>query len=332
MTDTLLEIRDLHVRFSVRAGEVHAVRGLDLSVARGEVAAIVGESGSGKSATMLAALGLLDVNATATGSVKLDGIELIGASEPALRRVRGGRIGMIFQDPMTSLNPVMQVGRQIAEAVLAHQRMAPKQAESRAVELLEMVSFPEAARRARSYPHELSGGMRQRAMIAMALANDPEILIADEPTTALDVTVQAQILDVLRSLQASRWLTIVLITHDLGVVAGLADTVHVMYAGEVVESASAVDAFHRPQHPYTSGLLESLPRLDRPERELIPIGGAPPALLDDPDGCAFAPRCRFAVATCRTVAPSQHVVGASTVACDVLPLASAAAPTPEGVA
>jgi oligopeptide/dipeptide ABC transporter ATP-binding protein len=332
MTDTLLEIRDLHVRFSVRAGEVHAVRGLDLSVARGEVAAIVGESGSGKSATMLAALGLLDVNATATGSVKLDGIELIGASEPALRRVRGGRIGMIFQDPMTSLNPVMQVGRQIAEAVLAHQRMAPKQAESRAVELLEMVSFPEAARRARSYPHELSGGMRQRAMIAMALANDPEILIADEPTTALDVTVQAQILDVLRSLQASRGLTTVLITHDLGVVAGLADTVHVMYAGEVVESAPAVDAFHRPQHPYTSGLLESLPRLDRPERELIPIGGAPPALLDDPDGCAFAPRCRFAVATCRAVAPSQHVVGASTVACDVLPLASAAAPTPEGVA
>ena len=330
MTDALLEIRDLHVRFSVRAGEVHAVRGLELSVARGEVAAIVGESGSGKSATMLAALGLLDVNATATGSVKLDGIELIGAPEPALRRVRGGRIGMIFQDPMTSLNPVMQVGRQIAEAVLAHQRIPPRQAESRAVELLEMVSFPEAARRARSYPHELSGGMRQRAMIAMALANDPEILIADEPTTALDVTVQAQILDVLRSLQASRGLTIVLITHDLGVVAGLADTVHVMYAGEVVESAPAVDAFHRPQHPYTSGLLESLPRLDRPERELIPIGGTPPALLDDPTGCAFAPRCRFAVATCRAVAPSQHVVAASTVACDVLPLA-AAAPAPEEV-
>ncbi len=320
MTDALLEVHDLHVRFSVRAGEVHAVRGLELSVARGEVAAIVGESGSGKSATMLAALGLLDVNATATGSVKLDGIELIGASEAALRRVRGGRIGMIFQDPMTSLNPVMQIGRQIAEAVLAHQRISPKQAEARAVELLEMVSFPEAARRARSYPHELSGGMRQRAMIAMALAIDPVILIADEPTTALDVTVQAQILDVLRSLQASRGLTIVLITHDLGVVAGLADTVHVMYAGEVVESAPAVDAFHRPQHPYTAGLLESLPRLDRPERELIPIGGTPPALLDDLEGCAFAPRCRFAVDTCRTTRPSQHVLAVSTVACDVLPM------------
>jgi oligopeptide/dipeptide ABC transporter ATP-binding protein len=320
---SLLEVRDLHVRFSVRGGEVHAVRGLDLSVRRGEVAAIVGESGSGKSATMLAALGLLDVNATATGSVQLDGIELIGAPEAALRRVRGGRIGMIFQDPMTSLNPVMPIGRQIAEAVLTHQKISPKRADARAVELLEMVSFPEARRRARSYPHELSGGMRQRAMIAIALANDPEIVIADEPTTALDVTVQAQILDVLRSLQASRGLTVVLITHDLGVVAGLADTVHVMYAGEVVESAPAVDAFHRPQHPYTSGLLESLPRLDRPERELVPIGGTPPALLSDPEGCAFAPRCRFAVDSCRVTPPSRHVVGPSTVACDVLPMSVA---------
>jgi oligopeptide/dipeptide ABC transporter ATP-binding protein len=321
----LLEVRDLHVRFTVRAGEVHAVRGVDLTVNRGEVAAIVGESGSGKSATMLAALGLLDANATATGSVKLDGIELIGAPEGVLRRVRGGRIGMIFQDPMTSLNPVMPVGRQIAEAIVEHQRVSPKQAEKRAIELLETVSIPEAARRARGYAHELSGGMRQRAMIAIALANDPDIVIADEPTTALDVTVQAQILDVLRSLQESRQLTVLLITHDLGVVAGLSDRVHVMYAGEVVESAPAVDAFHRPQHPYTSALLESLPRLDRPERELIPIGGAPPALLNDPAGCAFAPRCRYAIESSRTIHPTQHDLGPTSVVCDVLPMKQAIA-------
>jgi oligopeptide/dipeptide ABC transporter ATP-binding protein len=321
----LLEVHDLHVRFTVRAGEVHAVRGVDLTVNRGEVAAIVGESGSGKSATMLAALGLLDANGTATGSVKLDGVELIGAPDGVLRRVRGGRIGMIFQDPMTSLNPVMPVGKQIAEAVIEHQRVSPKQAEQRAIELLEVVSIPEAARRARAYAHELSGGMRQRAMIAIALANDPDIVIADEPTTALDVTVQAQILDVLRSLQRSRALTVLLITHDLGVVAGLADVVHVMYAGEVVESAPAVDAFHRPQHPYTAALLESLPRLDRPERALVPIGGTPPALLSDPEGCAFAPRCRHAIEACRTVHPSLHDLGPTRVACDVLPMRPALA-------
>jgi oligopeptide/dipeptide ABC transporter ATP-binding protein len=239
--------------------------------------------------------------------------------------VRGGRIGMIFQDPMTSLNPVMPVGRQIAEAIIEHQRVSPKEAERRAIELLETVSIPEAARRARSYAHELSGGMRQRAMIAIAFANDPDIVIADEPTTALDVTVQAQILDVLRSLQQSRALTVLLITHDLGVVAGLADRVHVMYAGEVVESAPAVDAFHRPQHPYTSALLESLPRLDRPERELVPIGGTPPALLSDPAGCAFAPRCRYAVEECETTHPSQHDLGPTAVVCDVLPMKKALA-------
>jgi oligopeptide/dipeptide ABC transporter ATP-binding protein len=183
-----------------------------------------------------------------------------------------------------------------------------------------MVSFPEARARARAFPHELSGGMRQRAMIAMALANDPEIVIADEPTTALDVTVQAQILDLLRTLQQSRGLTVVLITHDLGVVAGLADRVHVMYAGEIVESAPAVDAFHRPQHPYTAGLLASLPRLDRPERELVPIGGTPPALLADPAGCAFAPRCKHAVERCQIVPPRQRLVDGSAVRCDVLPM------------
>ncbi len=315
----LLDIRGLDVRFHVTGGSVHAVRGLDLSVRRGEVAAVVGESGSGKSATMLAALGLLDPNATVQGSVRFDGIELIDAPGSVLRGVRGGRIGMIFQDPMTSLNPVLTIGRQIAEAVITHQKVSPKQAEAKAVELLETVTLPDAKNRVRAFPHELSGGMRQRVMIAMALANDPDILIADEPTTALDVTIQAQILQVLRSLQADRGLTIVLITHDLGVVAGLADTVHVMYAGTVVEAGPVVDVFHRSNHPYTAGLLASLPRLDRPERELVPIGGMPPSLRNEPVGCAFAPRCRHAVETCTVQVPRLQSVGALAVACDVLP-------------
>ena len=322
----LLEIRGLHVRFAVRSGQVHAVRGLDLTVHRGEVAAVVGESGSGKSASMLAALGLLDVNATATGSVRFDGREMLAASPAVLRSLRGGRIGMIFQDPMTSLNPVLDIRRQIAEAVVTHQPVSPRQAEAKAIELLEMVSFPDAVRRARSYPHELSGGMRQRVMIAMALANDPDILIADEPTTALDVTVQAQILDLLRSLRQSRELAIVLITHDLGVVAGLADRVHVMYAGRIAESGPVIDIFHRPQHPYTSGLLASLPRLDRPDRELTPIGGIPPRLYEEPEGCAFAPRCQFAVAACSQAEPVLQPVNESVVACSVLPMRE---PTPE---
>ncbi len=319
-TQPLLEIRDLDVRFAVRGGHVHAVRGLDLTVHRGEVAAVVGESGSGKSASMLAALGLLDVNAAATGSVRFDGVELLRASPSVLRSIRGGRIGMIFQDPMTSLNPVLDIRRQIAEAVITHQQVSPRRAESKAIELLEMVSFPEATRHARSYPHELSGGMRQRVMIAMALANDPDILIADEPTTALDVTVQAQILDLLRSLRRSRELTIVLITHDLGVVAGLADSVHVMYAGRIAESGPVVDIFHRTQHPYTAGLLASLPRLDRPDRELKPIGGIPPRLYEAPVGCAFAPRCQYAVAACSDREPMLQPVNDSLVACGVLPL------------
>ena len=317
----LLEIRDLDVRYSVRGGQVHAVRGLDLTVHRGEVAAVVGESGSGKSASMLAALGLLDVNAVSSGSVRFDGVELLQAPPSVLRGIRGGRIGMIFQDPMTSLNPVLDIRRQIAEAVITHQHVSPRQAESKAVELLEMVSFPDAERRARSYPHELSGGMRQRVMIAMALANDPDILIADEPTTALDVTIQAQILDLLRSLRQSRDLAIVLITHDLGVVAGLADSVHVMYAGRIAESGPVVDIFHRPQHPYTAGLLASLPRLDRPDRELTPIGGVPPRLYEAPVGCAFAPRCPYAIVACTDAEPTLQPVNDSLVACVVLPMA-----------
>jgi oligopeptide/dipeptide ABC transporter ATP-binding protein len=323
-TNALLEIRDLHVRFAVRGGQVHAVRGLDLDVHRGEVAAVVGESGSGKSASMLATLGLLEINAAAVGSVRFDGTELLRAAPSVLRGIRGGRIGMIFQDPMTSLNPVLEIRRQIAEAVITHQSVTPRQAETKAVELLEMVSFPDAARRSRSYPHELSGGMRQRVMIAMALANDPDILIADEPTTALDVTVQAQILDLLRSLRKSRDLAIVLITHDLGVVAGLADTVHVMYAGRIAESGPVVDIFHRPQHPYTAGLLASLPRLDRPDVELTPIGGVPPRLYEEPVGCSFAPRCQYAVEACTQEEPLLQAVNESLVACSVLPMVETA--------
>ena len=320
MTEPLLRLRGLDVRFSVTGGSVHAVRDLDLDVHRGEVAAIVGESGSGKSATMLATLGLLDPNATVTGSAQFDGLELLGSSKATLRSIRGGRIGMIFQDPMTSLNPVLAIGRQIAEAVITHQRVSPKQAEAKSVELLEMVAMPDAPARVRSYPHELSGGMRQRVMIAMALANDPDILIADEPTTALDVTIQAQILKVLRDLQKERALTIVLITHDLGVVAGLADSVHVMYGGKVVESGPVVDMFHRPNHPYTAGLLASLPRLDRPERELVPIGGMPPTLTVEPPGCSFAPRCRYEVPSCHWAVPELQSIGTQSVACAVLPL------------
>ncbi len=320
MTEPLLRLRGLDVRFSVTAGSVHAVRDLDLDVQRGEVAAIVGESGSGKSATMLATLGLLDPNATVSGSAHFDGLELLGSSNSTLRTIRGGRIGMIFQDPMTSLNPVLTIGRQIAEAVITHQRVSPKQAEGKSVELLEMVAMPDARARVRSYPHELSGGMRQRVMIAMALANDPDILIADEPTTALDVTIQAQILKVLRDLQKQRALTIVLITHDLGVVAGLADSVHVMYGGKIVESGPVVDMFHRPNHPYTAGLLASLPRLDRPERELVPIGGMPPTLTDEPPGCSFAPRCRYVVPSCSRAVPELQSIGTQSVACAVLPL------------
>ena len=319
MSGPLLEIRQLDVRFHVTGGSVHAVRGLDLTVQRGEIAAVVGESGSGKSATMLATLGLLDPNATVSGSARFEGLELLGASEAALRSIRGGRIGMIFQDPMTSLNPVLTVGRQVAEAVITHQKVSPKQAESKAVELLEMVAMPNAKDRSKAYPHELSGGMRQRVMIAIALANEPDILIADEPTTALDVTIQAQILKVLRDLQKQRELTIVLITHDLGVVAGLADSVHVMYAGRAVETGPVVEIFHRPNHPYTAGLLGSLPRLDRPDRELVPIGGIPPTLRTDPPGCSFAPRCRYAVLRCETHEPDMRSVNQLVVACDVLP-------------
>ena len=304
----MLEVKDLHVTFASPDGPVQAVRGLDLSVAEGESLGIVGESGSGKSVSMLAVMGLLPRNAQITGSVRFRGEELLGRPEAELRRLRGGKMAMIFQDPMTSLNPVLTVGFQIAEAIEAHHPETKRKAAlARAAELLDLVGIPNAEARTRQYPHEFSGGMRQRAMIAMAIANDPDVLIADEPTTALDVTIQAQILEVLEQAQEATGAAIVLITHDLGMVAGTADRITVMYAGRAVETGSIYDVFGHPRHPYTLGLLESLPRLDDSGLErLVPIPGSPPSMVHPPPGCAFHPRCRFARTMCREETPCLH--------------------------
>jgi peptide/nickel transport system ATP-binding protein/oligopeptide transport system ATP-binding protein len=298
----LLSVRDLRVGFVTEGGSVQAVDGVSFDLAPGEVLAIVGESGSGKSVTAQTMLGLTrSPNARIEGSVTLGGTELLEASEAELRGVRGERIGMVFQDPMTSFNPVYRVGHQIVEAIRAHRGETRKEeARDRAIEMLDAVGIPNAARRVDDYPHEFSGGMRQRAMIAMALALEPDVLIADEPTTALDVTVQAQILALLRRLNEERGLATILITHDLGVVAEIADRVLVMYAGRVVEQGALEDIFYDPQHPYTWGLLGSLTRLDRPRPERLPqISGAPPSLLDLPSGCAFRPRCPHEFDKCR---------------------------------
>jgi oligopeptide/dipeptide ABC transporter ATP-binding protein len=317
VTAPVLDISDLTVAFEGRDQMLRAVRGIDLVVRPGEVVGVVGESGSGKSAAMLAVMALLAEGAQVTGQVRFQGEDLLRASPARLRSLRGGQIGMVFQDPMTSLNPVLTVGHQLAEAVSVHSRgMGRKAALRRAVELLERVAIADAARRVSSYPHELSGGMRQRVMIAMAIANDPVLLIADEPTTALDVTIQAQILEVLGRLRDEQGLAIVLITHDLGVVAGLADTVNVMYAGRIVEHGRVDDVFQAPQHPYTRRLLACLPRLDR-RQELEPIGGTPPSLTALPAGCAFCPRCREAIEVCMTVDPPLLPVGPGEAACHV---------------
>jgi peptide/nickel transport system ATP-binding protein len=320
MRDALLTLKGLSVEFAVSTGSVHAVRGVDLDVQRGEVVGIVGESGSGKSATMLALLGLLAPNAVVGGSARFDGSEIIGATGSHLRSLRGGKIGMIFQDPMTSLNPVLTIGHQIAEAIEVHQpTMRPKRVMARVQELLEMVSIPHASERMRSHPHELSGGMRQRVMIAMAVANEPELIIADEPTTALDVTIQAQILEVLADLRQRTNTAMVIITHDLGVVAGVADRVNVMYGGRVVERGNVDDLFYSGEHPYTNGLLACLPRLDRRGQSIEPIGGAPPVLDVLPTGCSFAPRCGAAQPECNASDPVLRRVGATEVACHFAP-------------
>ena len=305
MAAPVLEVTDLSVTFSSPDGPVKAVRGLSFSLSEGESLGIVGESGSGKSVSMLAVMGLLPRNATIKGSIRFRGEELLGRPEPELRRLRGGKMAMIFQDPMTSLNPVLSVGFQIAEAIEAHHPDTDRKAAmGRAAELLDLVGIPNATTRVRQYPHEFSGGMRQRAMIAMAIANDPDLLVADEPTTALDVTIQAQILGVLERAQEATGAAIVLITHDLGVVAGVADRILVMYAGRAAETGNVYDVFGHPRHPYTLGLLASLPRLDDRGRErLVPITGSPPSMVHPPPGCAFHPRCRFAQRMCREETP-----------------------------
>ena len=300
MAERLLEVKGLKVRFTTEDGTVHAVDGVDFELDRGKVLGIVGESGSGKSVTAMTILGLTrDRNTSFEGEVDYKGQNLLEMSESRLRDVRGNEIAMIFQDPMTSLNPVYTVGDQIVEAILTHEGTTKKDAKRRAVELLRQVGIPNAQQRAGDYPHQFSGGMRQRAMIAMALSCNPDVLIADEPTTALDVTIQAQILELLANLRADFDSSVILITHDLGVVAEVADEIIVMYAGRVVERGSKRDVFYDPQHPYTWGLLGSIPRLDRPKpKKLHSIEGTPPSLINLPRGCKFRPRCPHAFDKC----------------------------------
>jgi oligopeptide transport system ATP-binding protein len=304
----LLEVRDMRTEFVTDEGLVRAVDGVSFDVGRGEIVGIVGESGCGKSVTNLSILGLLPKpqGRIAAGSVKFEGRDLVGLPERALRKIRGNDIAMIFQDPMTSLNPYLKVEEQLAEVGQLHLNLSRKEAVARAVALLERVGIPDAARRVRSYPHEFSGGMRQRVMIAMALLCDPELLIADEPTTALDVTIQAQILELLQGLRAERGMSIILITHDLGVVAGVCDRVIVMYAGRIVEEARTEDLFARPAHPYTAALLRSVPRLDtEAHAALRSIEGLPPRLDRGPfHECTFAPRCPLVRPACRDGEPA----------------------------
>jgi len=299
-----LKVTDLNTSFRTDDGIVKAVSGVSFDLQEGHTLGVVGESGSGKSVTFLSVMGLLDPRqAQISGSVQLDGEELLGASPARLRQLRGRRIGMIFQDPMTSLNPVKSIGWQLEEAVLIHHDVSRKEARRRAVEILGQVEIPRAGQRIDDYPHQFSGGMRQRVMIAMALINNPEMLIADEPTTALDVTTQAQILRLMKNLQEEFKMAIVMITHDLGVVAELADDVIVMYGGKVVEQANVDDLFVKPEMPYTWGLLGSLPRLNSTGARLEQIPGQPPSLLNPPSGCPFHPRCEFVMNICREELP-----------------------------
>jgi peptide/nickel transport system ATP-binding protein/oligopeptide transport system ATP-binding protein len=301
--EPLLTVEDLQVSFATEEGVVQAVEGASLSLAAGEILAVVGESGSGKSVTAMTLMGLTrSPNAHFEGTAHYKGTELVGASEEQLRRVRGAEIAMIFQDPMTSLNPVMKIGDQIIEQIQEHEALPDQQARERAVELLERVGIPRARERVDNYPFEFSGGMRQRVMIALALSSNPSVLIADEPTTALDVTIQAQILGRMRNLRDETGAAIILVTHDLGVVADIADRIAVMYSGRIVEEGTLDEIFYDPQHPYTWGLLGSIARVDRPRPERLPaIAGMPPSLADRPEGCHFRPRCPHEFSKCTEV-------------------------------
>ncbi|MEV8166513.1 ABC transporter ATP-binding protein [Microbacterium paraoxydans] len=300
----ILSVRDLNVSFASEAGRVHAVRGVSFDLEAGKTLGIVGESGSGKSVTSLAVMGLLDENAKVSGSIMFDGQELIGKTDAQLSTIRGNGLSMIFQDPLTSLTPVYTIGTQLIEALTVHRNMSGKEANARAIDLLKLVGIPEPEKRMKAFPHEFSGGMRQRVVIAIAMANDPKLIIADEPTTALDVTIQAQILDLIEKAQDETGAAVMMITHDMGVVARTADDVMVMYAGKPVEQAPVRELFHKTRMPYSIGLLGAIPRVDKAEKEpLTPIKGNPPLLIDLPDACPFADRCPIVIDACRAKEP-----------------------------
>ncbi|OGO77647.1 MAG: peptide ABC transporter ATP-binding protein [Clostridiales bacterium GWB2_37_7] len=308
--ERILEVKDLHISFDTYAGEVKAVRGVSFHLNKAEAIAIVGESGCGKSVTAQSIMKLIPMppGRYKSGSVLFNGQEITKFNNKQMEAVRGSEMGMIFQDPMTSLNPTMHIGKQIAEGLRKHQHLSKQQAHEKAIEMLKLVGIPNPERRVNQYPHEFSGGMRQRAMIAIALACKPKLLIADEPTTALDVTIQAQILDLMKELKSKLDTSIILITHDLGVVADMAERIIVMYAGKVVESGTVDEIFYNPKHPYTWGLLKSVPRLDAENKEeLIPIIGTPPDLFAPPAGCAFAARCAYAMEVCYQQQPEDTV-------------------------
>ncbi|MFE4670084.1 ABC transporter ATP-binding protein [Streptomyces sp. NPDC056716] len=311
----LLEVRDLHVEFKTREGVAKAVNGVSYGVDAGETLAVLGESGSGKSVTAQAVMGILDMppGRITGGEIRFQGRDLLRLKESERRRVRGAQLAMIFQDALSALNPVLCVGDQLGEMFIVHRGMSRKDARARAVELMDRVRIPGAAERVKQYPHQFSGGMRQRIMIAMALALEPALIIADEPTTALDVTVQAQVMELLADLRRELDMGLILITHDLGVVADVADRIAVMYAGRIVEQAPVHDIYQAPAHPYTRGLLDSIPRLDQKGQELYAIKGLPPNLLDIPPGCAFHPRCPLAQDVCRTDVPPLYQVAADRV-------------------
>jgi len=314
----VLEVKDMHTSFFTYAGEVKAVRGVSFDVELGEAVGFVGESGCGKSVTMLSVMGILDeVGKVKAGEIIFNGKKLVGLSDRRMQKIRGNEMTMIFQDPMTSLNPVYTIGNQMIEHQIRHKKISKSEATKKAVDMLKLVGLPYPEKRIKQYPHEFSGGMRQRAMIAMALVNNPKLLIADEPTTALDVTIQAQILEVMKNIRKELDTSIILITHDLGVVASICDRVNVMYGGKIVETASAIEVYHNPKHPYTWGLLKSVPNPKKSSKEkLIPIEGQPPDLLKPPVGCPFTPRCEYSMRICeKEMPPEFKLEGDHRVAC-----------------